>query len=410
MAEPTPHTPQPPTSLPHIYVDEKKRSIKQWVLIAFLSITVLSIPIGVYLVSQPTNITPQAAIPQTSPGEVLMFLDTPKVNVSDGEEFQVNIKVKSDLDPSNLFVSELKFNPKNFEVLRIATDSASVPQRNGTYFATSWLDLDFDNTNGTVSVAGGVPNPGLKTEIKSPPQDYILATVFFRSINSTQDTISLDQKSAIYRNSDNQNVLQTTKDLKINVTFSSSSTPIPKPIIKPTLSQSTPSGFLLSPKGGEVYSYYKSIPIEWNTLNIRSIKEVNLYLNDKFFGTLGQNLDNTGRVLWQPNSTLLLPLINNQSTFKVEIKALTRAGQTIVDKSSGPFGLIPRADFDPISTPSAAVTDIKGSIGIHYASKIYSNFGLTKLIHPEADLNKDGIANELDIYLLRGLLITQGLL
>lgn len=342
-----------PSSPPHIYVDMQKRGIRAWFLIAFMSLTVLSIPLGVYLVSQKTNVLPQAAAPQQLPQTVSLTLETPKTSLSDGAEFPVYIKIKSDTTPINLINANISFSPKNFEVVRIATESASAPLSNGKYIDPQWVDLNFDNTLGRASVIGGIPNPALQTDQDT---NYYLATLFFRAKGSAQTDISLTDQSGIYSASDNQNILKDKNGLNLSLNYSASSTPVPNPILKPNLFPSSPSATLTSPVGGAVYSYYKTVPIEWSTTGLKSIKELNLYINGKLFGLLGSNLDNTGRVLWQPNKTLNVPLINPQNTFEIELVAQTKSGQILKEKTLGPFGLIPQADFVNISTPSANIT------------------------------------------------------
>src|SRR3989344_71888 len=392
MPEPPSHTPQPPgplphlqgrEALPHIYIDEKKRGIVSWIMIIFLSITVLSIPIGVYLVSKRTNILPQAAneAPQLLES---INLETDNNNLSDGAVFPVRVNVRSDAMEANLFAVLLKFPPQNLEVVKVATDSGLI---------TKWVELDFDNLTGTAKLTGAVPNPGLKT---SNNQTFTIATLFFRAKGSAKTAITLDY-AAIYRNSDNQNILKDKKDLGLNINFSAASTPAPPLIEKPNLNSNI-SALIQTPSGGEVYSYYKALSISWNPTNISQVTNLNLYLNGGLYASLGKSLENTGRVLWQPSSNPPLQLITSQNIFQLELHGIDKSKRTFSDLS-GPFGFSAGTDFVSVSSSAAVLNESQKSLD--FISKLFSNYNLPQLKNPEVDLNQDRSANDLDLFLLR---------
>src|SRR5581483_6061330 len=102
-------------------------------------------------------------------------------------------------------------------------------------FITSWVDQSFDNTLGTLSAIGGVPNPGFKTS----GSDATLETVTFNVLPSASGTtaISFDttsqNPSAIYRNSDNQNILDTSSLASDTLSINPAPSPTPNPTSTP---------------------------------------------------------------------------------------------------------------------------------------------------------------------------------
>lgn len=390
--QPPSHTPQPPAplphlpgreALPHIYIDEKKRGIVSWIMIIFLSITVLSIPIGVYLVNKRTNILPQAAneAPQLLES---INLETDNNNLSDGAVFPVRVNVRSDAEEANLFAVLLKFPPQNLEVVKVATDSGLI---------TKWVELDFDNLTGTAKLTGAVPNPGLKT---SKNQTFTMATLFFRAKGSAKTAVTF-ASAAIYRNLDNQNILKEKKDLGLNINFSAASTPHPPLIEKPNLNSNI-SALIQTPSGGEVYSYYKALSISWNPTNISQVTILNLYLNGGLYTSLGKSLENTGRVLWQPSSNLPLQLISSQNIFQLELQGIDKSKRIFSDLS-GPFSFSASTNFVEVASSAAVLNESQKSLD--FLSKLFSNYNLPQLKNPEVDLNSDATANDLDLFLLR---------
>lgn len=149
----------------------KEKGFVQVLLILFL---LVGLGVGLYLVQTKTNLFSKAAPvtpdkPETS-FELEAQADTSPVfadvtalkSVGVGQRFRVDVWVRSDIDPANLFVANLKFPADLLQVVKIDT-------RANNSFVKSWLDLGtFENKTGKISLIGGVPAPGLLTSSQSP--------------------------------------------------------------------------------------------------------------------------------------------------------------------------------------------------------------------------------------------------
>jgi hypothetical protein len=137
-----------------------------------------------------------------------------------GQEFAVQLKAKTGTESANLFVSKLSFDPSKLLVSRIDT---------GGSFVTQWVNNNsFDNANGKVTLIGGVPNPGYQASVLTT-----MATVYFTGKTAGSADINLDGASAIYRNSDNQDILGTQTNGTVTISTVSVS-PSPSPVVSPS--------------------------------------------------------------------------------------------------------------------------------------------------------------------------------
>lgn len=129
-------------------------------------------------------------------------------NITDGQVI-VDLYTKSEVDEANLFSAKLKFPKEFLKVLRIETNSAIIK---------IWVENSFNNETGIISLVGGVPNPGYKTKVSESPE--LLVSIYFEITNRDADeiaTISFDDSSAIYSNSDNSNILSGTNNLEVKM-------------------------------------------------------------------------------------------------------------------------------------------------------------------------------------------------
>lgn len=157
---------------------------------------------SIYLVLQTRNASFEQDISNAS------FILTKQANVGD-KEVAVEVHIRSDSDEVNLLSAKIIFPKEYLKVVRIDTNST---------FIKNWVENTFDNNMGTISLIGGIPNPGYKTTLG---ETGLMATIYFEIINVPQEggsvVISLDELSAIYRNSDNLNILSDKKGLEIKV-------------------------------------------------------------------------------------------------------------------------------------------------------------------------------------------------
>jgi len=113
--------------LPHLVVDEPKRSKVGIFAVIVLSLLLLGLPIGIFLVSQRTQLQPQAAITEVVPElgaginlEAKLSLD------SGGGIIPVDVYVKSPNDSANLVNAQIRFDPALIKVEKISTDSGEL--------------------------------------------------------------------------------------------------------------------------------------------------------------------------------------------------------------------------------------------------------------------------------------------
>lgn len=208
---------------------------------------ILAVALGADLI-QRQQIFKGRAITPSAPETSLTILAPP--NVQPQDTIAAIIIAKSEISAANLFVAKLTF-PKNLLTVSqiiVASGSGSLVQL--------WAEKYYDNNTGTISLVGGVPNPGVQTAVG---ENRIMATVLFRAgqasgtadINFVMDSPTPASNSAIYRNSDNVNMLQasfargatiTIGSVTPTVTPTGTPAPTPTPTRTPTPTPTPPSG------------------------------------------------------------------------------------------------------------------------------------------------------------------------
>ncbi|MCL5783952.1 MAG: dockerin type I domain-containing protein [Patescibacteria group bacterium] len=181
---------------------------------------------GILPTSTPNPSPLPTSIPTPVPSTSASFsLTSDKSQYTSGELVQVTVAVKSDTDAANLFAAKLKFPADLLQVNKIDLKSDSS-------FIKNWIEDDFDNSEGTVSLVGGLPNPGLQTH--SGESNTLMAEITFVTKRTGTATISFNSDSAIYRNSDNENILGLKKEVSFQILPSITITPTSGPV--PTIS------------------------------------------------------------------------------------------------------------------------------------------------------------------------------
>lgn len=164
----------------------------------------------------------ESQTPETS----LNLTSRSPINV--GQEFAVTVLARSDIENSNLFVSKINFPTDLLEVVSIDDDLS---------FITSWAEQFYDNQTGQISLVGGVPSPGFK----SNNVGSVMATINFKAKAPGTALVDLTTASQIFSNSNNQNIIQKTADASIVITgtaVSPSPNISPSPIASPSASVS----------------------------------------------------------------------------------------------------------------------------------------------------------------------------
>ena len=196
----------------------------------------------------PTPVAQPTPTPQTGASFTLLASPT---EATIGGEIKVSVMVKSDKDPANLFVAKLKFPTDLLQAKAIDQKEASSSGFIKNWFISNWVENTIDNNVGSVSLVGGVPNPGFQTSTES--SGSAMADVIFKTKGPGEAKITFDDTSAIYRNFDNSNILGEKNGVTVKIVgmvpIASASaiptqeiTPTSKPKVTPT---PTPAGALL---------------------------------------------------------------------------------------------------------------------------------------------------------------------
>ncbi len=123
--------------------------------------------------------------------------------------FAVDVWVSSDIDAANLVKTQLNFNSNDLIVTKIVTNDNSKD-----FIIKNWISSNFKNDLGIIELVGSVPDPGFTTTADEPG---LMARIYFKVKSPGQTTISFDTSSSVYRSADNQNILNSTEDLSLDI-------------------------------------------------------------------------------------------------------------------------------------------------------------------------------------------------
>ncbi|MBI2019332.1 discoidin domain-containing protein [Candidatus Daviesbacteria bacterium] len=196
-----------------------------------LILLILGAVVGVYLVQNRTNLFPKAGGsaplgPETSfsllgpndcPGFfvcTMQYIFPP----DKGEEFEVKLFARSDIEEANLFTAKMDFPKDLVEVKEIKTKDS---------FIKNWVEEYYDNSTGKISLSGGVPNPGYKTQLGQPSS--LVAVIVFEAKALGKGALSLTDDSAIYSNLNNINILTIKRNYGISIEMDPQPTPVASP-------------------------------------------------------------------------------------------------------------------------------------------------------------------------------------
>ncbi len=389
--------------LPHLVVeDEHKRSPWAIVGIVTLSITLLAIPLGIYLVGQRTQLAPQAAVATPAPeAPTSIFLESRLSPDSGGGVIPVDVFIKSTQDPLNLANVKFKFDPSFLSVDNIATGAAE-PGKNQIF--TKWLEASSNDEKGEISIIAGVPNPGILSS-DVPEGKVYLATLNLRPKKSGTAVLQIGSNSELLRNSDNQNIFQSATDLVLNLP---NQVPSATPVPSAKSQNNQPLIVITNPVTAANYSYFTPLDIIWSSFNVEIISQINLLVNGVLYGPIGENVDPaTGKYTWNPQDSLSIPYIQSANTFSIEIVGLGKDGET-VRAHTGPFGLV---GSDTVSGLAPNLTlFLQNQLSVADASKLLANYLGSPVADKALDFNRDDIINELDFYLLKQNLTGRGII
>lgn len=388
-------------------------AVKNLFSIVGLLVLLLGLPLTTYLALNQTNFLPQAAkLNSPAKPQAGFFLETAKPTVAGGDTFSVAVIGRSDIDEANLFVAKIKYPVNLLSVEKIESDN--LKKGSGEeIIPVSFLETKFDNQKGEFSLVGTVANPGFKST--SAQKKYILAKIVFKSKIAGIANLTFDESSVIFRNTDNNNILQTKQALAVNIVGGQ----VVSTVATPSAVEATSSAnnlVVLAPSGGEVYGYSSPIEVKWLGEDVNDIS-IGLLLNDIFLGTVVSNLPNNGVYLWTPADTIPLSFVNPYNTYQIRISSQTADNKVVMDESNGPFGLVLKKQAGLISTPSSQEEEVSSIEQLaDFSSDGKTNFtDLSMLMSKynkvldskdkKFDLNKDGGVNDIDLWYLMNFLV-----
>ncbi len=398
-----------------------------------------------------TNSAVTVSATTTVPKNAVMSLTAPTGTVPATPEFGVNVMVKTGTDASNLFVSKLNFDPSKLMVTRIDTTGS---------FVTQWVNTpSFDNANGLVSAVGGVPTPGFTAATTAAK----MLTVYFTGKTAGLTPINFDPDSAVYRNSDNQNIAGTLTNASVTIGAIATPTPIPTPtpvasVLPSATPTPTPAGSItpsntpvpsvtasVSPSSTPVASVIASAsPVPYPTPTTCSIATANWVPSTNPINqgkVVGLTVTGTGGCVGKSVAFTVLeddgvlgtdPVTNQPPTVKFDAnnKANTSwLAEFQVDGFNG-VGNPPEYFFnatvdsstvksaDPLLSVTQAVTGTfskgdanrDGKVDFVDMSVLLSNWNKTSGFNDELDYNDDKVINTFDFAGLVQLLILGGLI
>lgn len=212
------------------------KSKKTLIGLVGIVLLLIAIPAAVYLAQQKQIFKPKAGGIAPISGPETSFNLSARPSVEVGSWTRVIVFVRSDIDAANLFAAKLKFSPDLLAVKSINTESTST---NLTHFVTNWVENVFDNITGTASIVGGVTAPGYQTAVGQFPGE--MAEVDFLAKKVGSAVISFDAGSAIYRNSDNADILNIKREVSIDVVAPLTPTPICNTLLPGSCTSPTPT-------------------------------------------------------------------------------------------------------------------------------------------------------------------------
>lgn len=163
--------------------------------------------VGVYLVTAgPLNLFPKASVFRPSTPETSLTLTSNERNVGVGNTVAVSLIIRSDVAATNLYTAKISFEKESLIVEKIDYTGS---------FIKNWVEQYHDNSTGKVSLVGGVPNPGFKSNRSEA--GVVMATIYFRALKAGSTKVVFEKDSMVFDNASNLNILTATNDAKVAI-------------------------------------------------------------------------------------------------------------------------------------------------------------------------------------------------
>lgn len=398
-----------------------QRGFAQVILILLL---LAGLGAGLYLSGQTQIFKPKAAPTLPSSPEASLELELEKngetpfldeatpTTITPGSKFRVDIYARSDIDAANLFQAKIKYSTDTVELVEIN-------KRDGQSFVGNWVETS--SGNGVVSIVGGKANPGIKTDSTSGA--LLMGSIIFKAKATGTANIELINTSAIYRNSDNTNIISARKGA-ISVPIqeiTASPTPTPAAIsCTNVIVEGAIQGKLAGQtiytveSGGKIKITADITPadtkLEWKEVS----RSRNLPAAGKFEYP---DANNTSVVNYTAPAN---PTQNPEGT---EVRADVPGDPSQNPPASCPaITIAVKPAVQPTPTPTYTVTPTSapvkgdgdgnkdGKVDLIDLSVLLTDFNKDGGFRTGVDLNGDGVVNTFDFSLMRNLLIANGII
>ncbi len=141
-------------------------------------------------------------------------------SVTNGQTFSVEIRVDTGNESINTVTANLTYPTDKLRAQSVDTSGS---------FITIWFENNIATASGEIRLTGSLPTPG------TSGTSLLFATINFVSLNTGTANVEFANSSAVYRNSDNSDILGSTQNGTYTIT-DTTPTPTPTTIITPTIS------------------------------------------------------------------------------------------------------------------------------------------------------------------------------
>lgn len=353
------------------------------------------------------------------PTNYLSIYYFPKNTTGQNQSYYIQTTIGNDKETSSCTT--------NFIVTPASAGSEAVVQNNQgqnvttniTSFIKNWVENYYDNQAGTVSLVGGVPSPGFRTQ--TGDLGTSMAKITFTVKKVGEATISFDQDSAIYRNSDNTNILNIRKDATVKIM--AETTPSPTPVsqtervgVKVTCATGAD---LIYPAGPHIDAYISGAvnypayngdtnQMFWTTLVETETGKESILSADAADRTANVAVNVHGQT--SPiRSNVIFPLQTGKgyegrvyvAPWTTSIPVFT-AGQLLSKTAFAASCTAPGTTVAPTPLPVKGDVNTDGKVTLVDMSVLLTQWGQ---VSTGADLNGDGVVNSFDYALMKNILI-----
>lgn len=136
------------------------------------------------------------------------------------QSFSVEIRVNTNGESINTVTANLSYSPDKLRAISVDTSGS---------FVTLWFENNIATASGQIKLTGSVPAPGVSGS------SLLFAKINFTTLAEGTATVSFDTTSAVYRNSDNADILGTKTGGTYTITVATpTATPTSAQTIVPT--------------------------------------------------------------------------------------------------------------------------------------------------------------------------------